>query len=257
MKTYVDPFAELIHFCADGREVGLICDLLRRFTFLDSPERTKGWLNMASQIAQVWRLPAQNTQVVAMTLSDDADSGQWVVQMLKKPFAELSYNAKLLNNVNAARRNIRTHSNVVLVDEFVGSGRTVLARIRGLRETFDEAVDEGNYRVDICVLAGMSDARKRIEDQGIRIHAAHWLLKGISDHYEGESLEAERARMLNMESRLEYPPGSKYFPFGYGQAEALYATEEGNAVNNMFPVFWWKYLKGRIRRRTMFVRKED
>ena len=89
------------------------------------------------------------------------------------------------------------------------------------------------------------------------VFAVHCLKKGISGYYEFPKLTEKLNIMLQMESRLEYSPDSKYFPFGYKRSEALYGADGWNAVNNLFPIFWWGELKDGKERTPLFIRGKD
>ena len=67
----------LLHdLCETFDEQMLVCDLLQRFQFLDS---TRWWpylTDMVNQMANVWHLQQDNTQLVATTKDDEADSAR-------------------------------------------------------------------------------------------------------------------------------------------------------------------------------------
>ena len=82
-----------------------------------------------------------------------------------------------------------------------------------------------------------------LRQDGVESFVAFQLGKGISDHYQGESLPQAIDAMLALEMLLEPEVGGEKLPsLGWGKAEALYAASVGNTPNSVFPVFWWRYL---------------
>ena len=109
----------------------------------------------------------------------------------------------------------------------------------------------------VCVVAAMEHSLQNFKELADGVFAVHYLKKGISDYYEFPQVREKLGTMLQMESRLEYAPDSSesiFFPFGYKKSEALYGTDEWNAVNNLFPVFWWGKWKDGKKRTPLFIR---
>ncbi len=261
LQDYGPQLTELFdRFCKNDQERRLLFDLLHRFTFLDSKARKQMWKGMARRIVEECGLDEAKTQVVALTVDTQPDSGQWVLQMLKAPLAERGWrDVRMVNRIGSSVAALRHQSDVVLVDEFVGSGDTVLKRVRDFSMEYDKRIAAGaasTYSIRVFVLAGMEAARRRIEAEGVRIRAERWLTRGITQHYRRKELRRACRHMLRMESRLEQRD-PRCFPFGYGRAEALYASDEGNAVNSVFPVFWSDRLQRGEKRAPLFVRRED
>jgi hypothetical protein len=254
-----EELSDLIEFCKDKSEFDLINELLNRFLFLYPGKRVECWEIMANQIFHTWNLDHKDTQIVAMAKDEKADSSQAVLQMLKSPIRKITgRNATTKNTITASIESIETKPCIVMVDEFIGSGTTVRDRIEYLRTKIDKKQIISDIRnkikIYICVVAAMEHSLSNFEDLSDGVFAVNYLKKGISGYYQNPQLTEKLNIMIQMESRLAYPPGSKYFPFGYKQSEALYGTDEWNAVNNLFPVFWWEILKSGEKRIPLFVR---
>jgi hypothetical protein len=261
LLNYRSAFSELLAFCVDRSERSLVCDLLRRFTFITLDRQGKYCDRMAKRIAEDWGLPENETQIVAMTIDNDPDSAQLILTMLKPHLAKYGWGSvKMVNRFGKCVANLPRYPKIIFVDDFVGSGTTVLNRIRQLRDAYKMLASQGkapdDYEIRICVVACMEKARTLIESQGMIIHAELWLKKGITQHYKGKDLRKACKRMLRMEARLESKDNDPEFPFGYKRTEALYAVEYANASNNLFPVFWWERIRGGKIRKPLFIRKE-
>lgn len=254
--------SDLLNSCKDKTEYDLIYELLNRFFFLYPEARGDCWQQMAKQIFKVWKLDQNNTQIVAMNRGDDADSSQAVLQMLKMPIRQLINNrATYKNTIDASIKYVANKPCLVIVDEFIGSGNTVKNNINYLKKRFEEeqisSEVKSKVRIYICVVAAMEHSLPNFEKLADEVFAVHYLKKGISDYYEDPQLRRKLDAMLQIESRLEYSPDSpesKFFPFGYKKSEALYGTDEWNAVNNLFPVFWWGKWKDGKERTPLFIR---
>ena len=245
--------------CHDLDEQALVCDLLHRFKFLDSSQCEPYLKAMVDQIVTVWQLSETNTQIVAMTADTEGDSAQAILQTLKPMFQQRGWHAHTANKLEAARgrnfKNIARFPNVVLVNEFSGTGRTVLSRVRSLRNLLADAPN--GFTIQVCLLASMEDALRSIRNEGVDAFASTTLQKGISQHYDGNDLATARDRMLRLESQLASQIDDTPLPsFGYGQAEALFSTY-GNPPNSVFPIFWWPRLDGGQSRKTILGRQQS
>lgn len=254
-----EELSSLVDFCKDQNESDLIYDLLNRFFFLYQEDMNRGWQQMANQIFNVWKLDKNETQIVAMNTDDDADSSQAVLQMLKAPIRQIiNKRATYKNSIDASIEYVANKPCIVIVDEFIGSGDTVKRNVKYLKEKLEEKQISSEIRskikIYICVVAAMEHSLSNVEASADGIFAVHRLKKGISGYYEFPQLETKLDTMLQMESRLEYSPDSRYFPFGYKKSEALYGADGWNAVNNLFPVFWWERRKGGKKHTPLFIR---
>jgi len=136
------------------------------------------------------------------------------------------------------------NTNIVLVDEFCGSGQTILKKIKWIKVLLQEK--NSSAHIFVCFLATMAEAEQKVIATCDGFFSCNILQKGLSDYYEGENLEFARRMMRNIEEKLatEFNNQKLYkYSFGYKKSEALYYREGGNTVNNVFPVFWWRKLK--------------
>jgi hypothetical protein len=235
---------------------------LHRFQFYDSTAREPHLAAMVDHIVKEWRLGEHNTQFVATTLNDEADSAQGILQELKPRFAHRGWQqVRTVNKLGGASKNIPPFSNVVLVDEFSGTGKTIKSRVTQLRSDVREALKvkgaSAELTVRVCLLASMEEAIEAITAHGVQVFAPIVLKKGISGYYSGDALASARTQMERLESRLSPEIEGEPLPlFGYGRAEALFSTDE-NPPNSIFPVFWWPRSKSGKSRKTLLVRQQS
>ena len=125
---------------------------------------------------------------------------------------------------------------IILVDEFIGSGITLIKRLEYLQKNSDL----NDCQIKCCFMAGMESTINYIRnDLAVEIFCPLVLKKGISEKYEtNESLERIK-NMKMIETKLDQL--SEKYSLGYNQAEALYSAEgvDFNTPNSVFPIFWW------------------
>ena len=267
LGKHEEAFNELVEACDTFEEQLLIFDLLDRFNYIKIDDMKLHLENIVKYIFETLKLPVDRTQIVATTVDTSADSAQMIIQYLKPIFARQGYReVKIVNSIAASVSNVIKYPNIVYVDEFVGTGKTIAKRIRDFRNIYDleikNEIARGNvdasYVLHVAVLASMFEAKTEIEKTGVDIFASLWLNKGISHHFEGDDLNNACLRMKRLETLLVNDVNAEKFPsFGYGKAEALYCLEEGNIPDSVFPLFWWPSYFDGTKRQTMFFRMEE
>ncbi|MGQ0510524.1 MAG: phosphoribosyltransferase-like protein [Betaproteobacteria bacterium] len=244
----------LLAECSNTAQVELIHQLITRFQFLHAEDIENCFKKVADQIASGWALPEAETQVVAMSFDDEPDSGQLVLQILKPIFARKKWKPRLTITVPRALKYLRERANLILVDEFSGTGRTVTNRITYIR---NEAASRGAPvpEIRVCLFAAIEEAISTILAQGVECFVVHPLKKGISGYLDGEEAEAAKHTMRSLETTLAPVIRGEPLPsLGYGGAEALYGAESYNAPNSVFPVFWWPQSRNGSERDTLLSR---
>ena len=254
---------DLAGLCKHVGHQSLLFELLERiqyFTQADYAEQTGDMLN---SILQSWNPKRSETQFVATTVDDRPDSAQAVLYLVEKNLGDLGWtNPKTVNLMGKSVRNLVRYPNVIIIDDFAGTGTTIAKRIREFRKCYDmEAAKQGSnfkYTINVCILIAMEEAKQLIESLDIRIHVQRLFRKGISGHNEGPTLKQARKYMLELESVLNHNYGTKPFPrFGWGEAEALVGFEERRTPNSVFPIFWWPELQEGKKRHTVLQRHDD
>jgi hypothetical protein len=248
---------ELLRFCMNERESALVKHLLKEFIFLDNGLYGSSLDRMANFIVGRPHVETE-TQVAAIAYDEEADSSQRILDHIKNPVFKLGWKkCTTVNRFGDITKNIKLgYKNVILVDEFIGSGQTMIGRIKQLRHDTTE-----EYNIKICVLAAMGSTLKIFKDKGIEVFCPIVLKKGILEHFRGDLLRQNIVEMSLIESRLEKKVGENFlinYHFGYGRAEALFTSESifGNTPNSVFPIFWWPSLKNKITRKTLLNRTE-
>jgi len=233
----------LFRECESDEQVDLISDLLHRFTYLDTDGEERAVSTIADWIAGL-ELPSSTIQVVATSVGDDADSGQAVLYALKPQLAKRGLgDAKMVNVFARAQQNVPERPNIILVDEFVGTGQSVIGRVTTMHRDLKNNKGFDDASIYMYAYAGMGLARKKILDLGIcrDIRFVSELGRGITDHHTEADSAAEALLLMDaLENKLLPDFSGVAMPrLGHGQCEALYGRRGGNCPNSVFPVFWW------------------
>ena len=242
LNDRIDALEELLACCINSGEEKLILDLLKRFKYLTTEAFEIGLKRMANQIINVWEIPKEKAQIVSTTYEGmGTDSGQFVLYPLRTLCCQMGWSKPVVNNIcGKALRVGKQRPFIVLVDEFVGTGKTIKSRVKYLSKNL-ENLGIQNYMIKVCVLASMHEGKCNIEQTGIETFSVYVLKKGITDYYKGWDIITPLFRMTRLESLLKPVIEDNELPsFGYGQAEALYYRNlGGNTPNSVFPIFWW------------------
>lgn len=239
--------------CKELCQQGLLFELLHRFEFVPHQRYKEIIKCLALDIMTDPDLSDSETQIVALAADSGADSSHYVLSDLKFLMDELGWKKhKFVNTFGKAYKayvKSTSHRNIVLVDEFVGSGQTVLNRVTAISKVFEEH-DVEDYTIRVKVLVSTEHAYERLIEEGINITAQLFIKKGISDYYTEEDKYNKTEIMLQLESILKDSIDGIQLPsLGYNAAESLYYRDDSNVPNSVFPIFWWPaYKDGRDRK---------
>jgi hypothetical protein len=129
---------------------------------------------------------------------------------------------------------------LVLVDDFVGTGKTAVTCINNIKDEIqkENKIDNG----DICIIsiAALSEGVQKVKnDLGIKVYSDIIRNKGITDYFPTDIVSQKKLLMLEIERKLKCPP---QYSFGFGQSEAL-ITFGDKTPNNTFPAYWYETAK--------------
>ena len=250
---------ELLISCRNSDQENLVFELLNDFNYLSHKDFSSNLNRITKYLVEESNFLDERTQLVSLTKDEKSDSGQFILYALKNSLAQAGWqNYQTANKLGASRKNfLLGYDQIVLVDEFIGSGQTLLVRLNELRNLIP-----GPFTLKCCFVAGMKMAIDNLSEQGVDIFCPRILNKGISDRYAGENLVKAEDAMLELELRLASRIKNKElytYSFGWKGTEALYSLQgaNGNTPNNVFPIFWWKYDLHGGKRKTLLTRAEE
>ncbi|MFB2121695.1 hypothetical protein [Parapedobacter sp. 2B3] len=249
---------QLLKLCNNEGKENLVFKLLSDFSYLNNDNLSMLLNDIATYIINETGFVQKETQILAITQDDNADSGQKMLDQIKVPLFKLGWRSpELVNNFSkVAKRFNKGLNKIVIVDEFVGSGKTLRGKLN-----FLQGVLNGDYQVKFCFLAGIKTTIDQLRGEGVDIFCPLQLTKGISESFAGVELKKAEDNMLELELELAEKINDKQlfdYSFGYGGAEALYTMEgcNGNTPNSVFPIFWWLLDKKNNLRNTLLTRYE-
>jgi len=244
----------LFEDCTSEDEQNLLIDLIDRFNYLDDAKIHAALVNIATLIIGDESCNESNTCVIATTMDTFADSAQFIVYRLKPIFEENGWHSPMLiNQANKVIRHLPDKNQLFFVDEFIGTGKSMLGRVTRLKGEL-AGVKCIDYRIKVFCIAASQVGVKLLNDNGVDVHAELVIGKAISDHYQ-EDAKNKLQLMKKIESLLSSSFNDRELPsLGYGMVEALYAREYGNTPNNVFPIFWWPFYKDQSKRLTLLTR---
>jgi hypothetical protein len=257
LSDETEAFGCLWDICDSTRQKNLVVDLLKRTRVLTSRDLKLICRKIADKIINDWDLKSQDTFIIAITNSNEADGAQSFISILKRAFSGIpNWKEKNFLNKIGAIQEISSNSNVILLDDFIGTGKTIQRRVKWVQDKIEE-MGKFEIRLKIISIAAMKFAEPILKDLTIEYFIPILLKKGISEFYQNEELSNA---ILDMES-LENKLASKYnkkalkvFNFGYRKSETLYALEASSVPNNVFPIFWWSKLANGKPMKTIFGR---
>lgn len=117
---------------------------------------------------------------------------------------------------------------LLLVDDFVGTGDTILGCINLIEEKGIK-----KERIKALTLVMQEQGRNAVEEYGVEIYSAVLRNKAITDNYSIEEAEKKIAQMKNVGKRIK---AKKELYLGYKESEGLVSMIK--TPNNTFPFYW-------------------
>lgn len=248
---------ELWHLCNTDSERNLILDLLERYKYLAGADIDDSCGALAEIVKAQWHCDPKRTRIVAIASDTDPDGSQAVVQCLKNHLTQVDgWKVQgFYSQLHDALEKCPNGTNLILVEDFIGSGNKLTSALITVR---DRLKDDGvaDVKVYVLTVSAMKQARPVLDSLQVTYHCVHWLLKGISDYYEGDALAKALDTIKAISSKLSKKYNGQYMnPFGYEKSESLVYLEPVSVPNNVFPIFWWPILRDGTRRRPLFLRQ--
>jgi hypothetical protein len=239
--------------CSTERDLELLVDLLEQFTFLFGQDFESCCDQVAAKIINGWNLGAQDTVLVAKHFESGRGDSSRVINMMMQPALAKTETGWLRSNFElSAKKAIKnsTFPNIVLVDDFSGSGRSASKFLEWAGELIStESLGEKNiYLAFFCAM----EKTKEFLPANDRIFIIQWLKRGISDYYPANDAPSRLTDMLRLEKFLERLPPR--YSLGFEKSESLYGAQNLNIPNNNFPIFWWNKKYDGSLRNPMFHR---
>ena len=234
----------------DKYRKNLFRSLIRKFKYVDRDTSQNLLNDIASVIQYKWRCNPNDSVIMAIRkMSNPHPDGSMNIIYRLQDLLKDWKSSRFINVFDLDNKYVKNSKNIILCDDFIGTGGTMGKRIDDLYN-----VISSSQTIYLISIAGMKEARTNVLDQKkITYFAPIWLDKGFSTDTPNEDC----TRMLQMEDLL----AKKYKEYtletmslGYNKSGGLYYNEDYRIPNNVFPIFWWGKLRNDQPFKSIFLR---
>jgi hypothetical protein len=248
-ERYRDGTLGLLAECTTIEEFDAVEHVLRNLKYCNSSDLADGALHASRVITQKWNLNPANTILVGLAESNKLCGSTAYVRAIEISLSR-DWSSSISPNFDTAFRHRKGKANLIIVDDFIGSGEKMMKKIDALIRN----PKTNDYKLHIITFAGMSTGlsliQEKVEDN---LHAHISLEKAISANASEERSKLLTSGMSSLEEKIFSQPGK--YSFGYRQSEAAYFLEAANMPNNNFPILWWDLYADEKSRATLFTRR--
>jgi hypothetical protein len=260
--TDSEAVVNLLQSCHSQEDYDLVVEMFQQLNenIVDNARSYDLLCQMAQNIMENEAEGEHTALCVMRTKNDtDADGSQAIINELKMAIKmtggfKHTYSAVCFEDIEWLYKK-KGYRHFVVVDDFIGSGKTVVGRYGYFMKRHLADATIGFY-----FMAGMDEGVAYCKSKGIPVYCCKVMHKGITEHYHDDLLHKRIASMDYLESLLGEASGSARLEdhrFGYGRAESLYCRQFGNIPNSVFPIFWWNKHQDGSNRKSVFTRVQD
>jgi hypothetical protein len=240
-NRYSESITSLFDECETDDQMWIVGKLIKDFNYIESNRYVDEVDKMARVIENKWLLSPNDTIVVAICDSTATDGSQTIVKTLEVQLP-LNWKSSIHNNMNEAFLNPK--KNIVLVDDFVGTGEKLRSKLMRLQNKLDS---EGHIcNIFLLSLAGMNVGFNVLSNiLNDNLFFSIKMDKAISVNIINPSEKAKAINaMIELETKLlpitPYPKKKSFkeYNFGFNLSESIFYVDFLNIPNNVFPIFW-------------------
>lgn len=250
------------------KEKSVIKKLISNFTYLSAEKVETDFLPFLKETINEWEIKPSDTIFVAFKPHKYVDGSIVLLQFLRGVLYEINdewSEGNLYSRIAYGKERIRKGGNqeygidlknVVLVDDFIGTGRTAVNKYKDVKE---EIKNTGfNINLYVLSLAGMKFGLRHLyKNTHARYKNLYSLSKGTSDIKSKKERRSMKKIILRMENILDEGNldfNLEDYRLGWGQSESTYNFSRFNIPNNNYPIFWWNRYKNKTKRKPVFNR---
>lgn len=247
--------------CKSEEEKELVIQLISDFYYMTEKKYKENIIKIADNIINLC-LPNE-TVIYATAGNRETDSSQAIVYDLRTILAKKGGNswqgAKIFSAMSKSvlyGLDPEIIKNIYIIDEFNGSGKTILSRYKKICSDIRSLKKEPeDYNIQVIYITSIECAHKYVESEGINLTSLNILKKGITfnDNIKNKDKAIELIKKISLSLSPEFKTETMY-PLGYNNSEGLYYREDGNVPNSVFSIFWWPEYKSLKERNSLIVR---
>lgn len=219
----------------DDSRKELFSRALKKFIYIDRNKSHDNILSIVNQIENIWTCNKNDTAIVAVrkTTNKHPDGSDNLLYNLQDELKQWK-SSRFINEFDLDIKCVINSRNLILCDDFIGSGGTIENRIKEIKTKFGETKN-----IYVVSLGAMQISRKLLDGyRSVNVFTPVWVKCGL-DH---TADSRDRSLMLEMEKQLS-PKYKEYtlktMSLGYKESGGLYFNEEFRIPNNVYPIFWW------------------
>ena len=248
-ERYRDGVMGILKDCETADEFRAVEHVLTDLKYCTSTDLDIASLNIAKVIQTNWNLNPQDTIIVGVAEPNKTCGSTAFVRSIENRLPKC-WEKSIHTNFVSAFRHRDGKPNLIIADDFIGTGNKLLTRIQRIKNNPKTA----NYVIHVAAFAGMKFGINAVATAiSGRIHAEVHLDKCISGAQPPQKSLELTAGMTSIEKKIFQKPGA--YSFGYGQSEAAFFLEAANIPNNNFPILWWEKYADNTDRATLFTRR--
>src|ERR1035437_7063453 len=122
LKYEPEALFELWCLSDNDEQKDLIEFLIKNFSFIDGRKLAEGCKILSNRIESIWNLSADNTYLIATCDDRKPDGSQSIIQSLKNKFSVNWKESNFYNSLPIGANEIPDNSNILLIDDFIGTG---------------------------------------------------------------------------------------------------------------------------------------
>ena len=238
-------------------EINLILELLEKFTWIGNNQYDKKIIDIFRSIDKSILRSATKFYFFPIVKPWDTNKLKSGLSLIYPLTCILNYiedldhivksnNSVITNYKDLGRLKIAKNEYLILVDDFIGSGRTL---IKCLEKIYEYKIPP--EKIIIVSIAIQEDGLKLITESKLKCYYSHIEKKGISNYF----IDLERTKRISLmqliERKLKF---NSKFSLGYEQSEALISLIR--TPNNTFPIFWHEYADDNTFKKAPFPRHQ-
>lgn len=248
-ERYRNGVLGMLSECQTVEELSVIEHILGTLKYCTSADLEVAATDASSTIENVWNLNPENSILVGLAEPNKTCGSSAYVRAIETNLPR-SWAPSIYTNFVSAFRKKNENINLVIVDDFIGTGNKIAKKIKSLKDN----PKTQDYIIHVVAFAGMAHGLSYVSDIVMgRLHKKFELKKCISESTPASNVEILTKSMSRLESLIF--SNINTYSFGYGKSEAAFFLEAANIPNNNFPILWWENYADNSPRKTLFTRR--
>lgn len=238
-NSVFDMFCKRLEELESDADRELMLELTRKYLVVDLEEYGKYMVDVfrkfidrnkdkIGKMEVIHMFPVQDKDYPAKTKSGNVMCYLFQGNLMRR-FAEFrNKRIRIIETFDGLEKYKEDIECLLLVDDFVGTGDTILSCINLIEEKGIK-----KERIKALTLVMQEQGRNAVEEYGVETYSAVLRNRAITDNYSIEEAEEKIAQMKNISKRIK---AKKELYLGYKESEGLVSMIK--TPNNTFPFYW-------------------